>query len=54
MGGLDAAMKKNIDHQLCPSGLDGQYYDKEHQNTSENVMRYKPYPYQARFLCLKD
>ncbi|MBA0597712.1 hypothetical protein Gorai_007511 [Gossypium raimondii] len=39
IGGLDAAMKKTIDHQLCPSGLDGQYYDKKHQNTSENVMR---------------
>ncbi|KAG4194966.1 hypothetical protein ERO13_A06G082600v2 [Gossypium hirsutum] len=39
IGGLDTAMKKNIDHQLCPSGLDGQYYDKKHQNTSENVMR---------------
>ncbi|XWS26462.1 hypothetical protein CRYUN_Cryun26dG0034600 [Craigia yunnanensis] len=39
MGGIAAAMKNNIDHQLFRSELDVQDYDKRHQFTSENVMR---------------
>ncbi|XP_022731444.1 E3 ubiquitin ligase PARAQUAT TOLERANCE 3-like isoform X2 [Durio zibethinus] len=39
MGGIAAATKNNIDHQLFRSNLDAQDYDKRHQFTNENVMR---------------
>ncbi|XVE97753.1 hypothetical protein REPUB_Repub03eG0045900 [Reevesia pubescens] len=39
MGGIAAAMKNNVDHQLFLSKLDAQDFDKRHQFTNENAMR---------------
>ena len=54
MGGIAAAIENNIDHQLFRSELDVQDYDKGHQFTSENVMRYKSFPYKATTLCVDN